>query len=171
MALFCKIEVLISPNVLRNLSSLFFTALMPLSYKDMTPLQAAIAVVQKDLRPTNPADIHPMLVGLLQKYWQKDLAPRLTLPEILDILNSTKRVVRSGLVVCLKTEVHTHPGQPHVLAGLRRSPRADAESLMACTYMTQILTGQVARRYKWSFFSDRLANQRYTNIIMTSIDY
>uniref|UniRef100_A0A0D9WYQ8 Protein kinase domain-containing protein n=1 Tax=Leersia perrieri TaxID=77586 RepID=A0A0D9WYQ8_9ORYZ len=67
-----------------------------LPYEDMTPLQAAVAVVQKDLRPTIPADTHPMLAGLLQKCWQKDPALRPTFAEILDILNSIKEAVRSS---------------------------------------------------------------------------
>uniref|UniRef100_A0A0E0I0I1 Protein kinase domain-containing protein n=1 Tax=Oryza nivara TaxID=4536 RepID=A0A0E0I0I1_ORYNI len=67
-----------------------------LPYEDMTPLQAAVAVVQKDLRPIIPADTHPMLAGLLQKCWQKDPALRPTFSEILDILNSIKEAVRSS---------------------------------------------------------------------------
>ncbi|XP_062186444.1 serine/threonine-protein kinase STY17-like isoform X4 [Phragmites australis] len=67
-----------------------------LPYQDMTPLQAAVAVVQKDLRPNIPADTHPMLVNLLQKCWQKDPALRPTFAEILDILSSIKAVVRSS---------------------------------------------------------------------------
>ncbi|XP_015647397.1 serine/threonine-protein kinase STY17 isoform X1 [Oryza sativa Japonica Group] len=68
-----------------------------LPYEDMTPLQAAVAVVQKDLRPIIPADTHPMLAGLLQKCWQKDPALRPTFSEILDILNSIKeQAVRSS---------------------------------------------------------------------------
>uniref|UniRef100_A0A0E0LKG9 non-specific serine/threonine protein kinase n=1 Tax=Oryza punctata TaxID=4537 RepID=A0A0E0LKG9_ORYPU len=68
-----------------------------LPYEDMTPLQAAVAVVQKDLRPVIPADTHPTLAGLLQKCWQKDPALRPTFAEILDILNSIKeQAVRSS---------------------------------------------------------------------------
>ncbi|TVU39323.1 hypothetical protein EJB05_12736 [Eragrostis curvula] len=66
-----------------------------LPYEDMTPLQAAVAVVQKDLRPIIPADTHPMLVNLLQKCWQKDPALRPTFAEILDILNTIKEVCDS----------------------------------------------------------------------------
>ncbi|KAK1680546.1 hypothetical protein QYE76_041394 [Lolium multiflorum] len=67
-----------------------------LPYEDMTPLQAAVAVVQKDLRPTIPADTHPMLVGLLQKCWQRDPALRPTFAEVLDMLHSINEVVRSS---------------------------------------------------------------------------
>lgn len=61
-----------------------------LPYEDMTPLQAAVAVVQKDLRPTIPADTHPILVSLLQKCWHRDPALRPTFVEVLDILHSIK---------------------------------------------------------------------------------
>ncbi|KAF8700772.1 hypothetical protein HU200_034128 [Digitaria exilis] len=67
-----------------------------LPYEDMTPLQAAVAVVQKDLRPTIAADTHPMLADLLQRCWQKDPALRPTFAEIVDILNSIKEAVRSS---------------------------------------------------------------------------
>ncbi|XP_040381731.1 serine/threonine-protein kinase STY17-like isoform X2 [Oryza brachyantha] len=67
-----------------------------LPYEDMTPLQAAVAVVQNDLRPIIPADANPMLAGLLQKCWQKDPALRPTFAEILDILNSIKEAVRNS---------------------------------------------------------------------------
>ncbi|KAL5196671.1 hypothetical protein ABZP36_000183 [Zizania latifolia] len=67
-----------------------------LPYEDMTPLQAAVAVVQKDLRPTIPSDTHPTLADLLQKCWQKDPALRPTFAEILDIVNSIKEGVVQG---------------------------------------------------------------------------
>ncbi|CAM0905822.1 unnamed protein product [Alopecurus aequalis] len=67
-----------------------------LPYEDMTPLQAAVAVVQKDLRPTIPANTHPMLVGLLQKCWHRDPALRPTFAETLEILHSIKEVLRSS---------------------------------------------------------------------------
>jgi hypothetical protein len=46
----------------------------------------------QDLRPTIPADTHPMLVNLLQKCWLKDPALRPTFTEILDMLNTIKEV-------------------------------------------------------------------------------
>ncbi|XP_055811579.1 serine/threonine-protein kinase STY46-like isoform X2 [Solanum dulcamara] len=55
-----------------------------LPYEFLTPLQAAVAVVQKGLRPTIPANTHPMLVELLEKCWQQE--PRLR-PEFSEILN------------------------------------------------------------------------------------
>ncbi|CAN4105238.1 unnamed protein product [Withania somnifera] len=57
-----------------------------LPYEFLTPLQAAVAVVQKGLRPTIPAHTHPMLVELLEKCWQQDPVLRPEFSEVLDIL-------------------------------------------------------------------------------------
>ncbi|CAN4095470.1 unnamed protein product [Withania somnifera] len=57
-----------------------------LPYEFLTPLQAAVAVVQKGLRPTIPTHTHPMLVELLEKCWQQDPGLRPEFSEILDIL-------------------------------------------------------------------------------------
>jgi len=72
-----------------------------LPYEDMTPLQAAVAVVQKDLRPTIAADTHPMLADLLQRCLQKDPALRPTFAEIVDILNSIKEVRSTQRSTCI----------------------------------------------------------------------
>lgn len=63
-------------------------------YADMTPLQAAVGVVQKGLRPTIPKNIHPKLVDLLQRCWKTDPSERpefsettLLLQEILKEVN------------------------------------------------------------------------------------
>ncbi|XP_062193930.1 serine/threonine-protein kinase STY46-like isoform X2 [Phragmites australis] len=45
-------------------------------YEYLTPLQAAVGVVQKGLRPTIPKNIHAKLAELLQKCWQQDPAQR-----------------------------------------------------------------------------------------------
>ncbi|KAG0557777.1 hypothetical protein KC19_11G156500 [Ceratodon purpureus] len=45
-------------------------------YADLTPLQAAVGVVQKGLRPTIPRDINPKLTALLHKCWKADPAER-----------------------------------------------------------------------------------------------
>ncbi|XP_009623495.1 serine/threonine-protein kinase STY17-like isoform X2 [Nicotiana tomentosiformis] len=55
-------------------------------YACLTPLQAAIGVVQQGLRPTIPEHAHPKLVELLQKCWQQDPTQRPDFSEILDIL-------------------------------------------------------------------------------------
>ncbi|KAK6773041.1 hypothetical protein RDI58_028279 [Solanum bulbocastanum] len=65
-----------------------------LPYEFLTPLQAAVAVVQKGLRPTIPANTHPMLVELLEKCWQQEPLLRPEFSEILDILqHMTKKMV------------------------------------------------------------------------------
>lgn len=40
-------------------------------YSEMTPLQAAVGVVQKGLRPPIPSNIPPMLAELMQQCWQR----------------------------------------------------------------------------------------------------
>ncbi|XP_020271702.1 serine/threonine-protein kinase STY46-like [Asparagus officinalis] len=57
-----------------------------LPYEYLTPLQAAVGVVQKGLRPTIPKHTHPKLAELLEKCWQQDPAERPDFSEILQIL-------------------------------------------------------------------------------------
>ncbi|KAJ8539586.1 hypothetical protein K7X08_013838 [Anisodus acutangulus] len=65
-----------------------------LPYEFLTPLQAAVAVVQKGLRPTIPPNTHPMLVELLERCWQQEPCLRPEFSEILDILqHMTKKIV------------------------------------------------------------------------------
>jgi len=66
-------------------------------YDYLTPLQAAIGVVQKGIRPTIPKDTHPKLTELLQKCWHKDSAERPDFIQILEILERlSKEVVADG---------------------------------------------------------------------------
>ncbi|CAL9110383.1 unnamed protein product [Musa acuminata var. zebrina] len=60
------------------------TAKLPYEY--LTPLQAAVGVVQKGLRPTIPKNTHSKLAELLGKCWQQDPANRPDFSEILEIL-------------------------------------------------------------------------------------
>ncbi|GLT35014.1 hypothetical protein SLA2020_094990 [Shorea laevis] len=53
-----------------------------LPYENLTPLQAAIGVVQKELRPVIPSDTHPKLVELLERCWQRDPSLRPEFSEI-----------------------------------------------------------------------------------------
>ncbi|KAM0879699.1 hypothetical protein ACQ4PT_034066 [Festuca glaucescens] len=55
-------------------------------YEYLTPLQAAVGVVQKGLRPTIPKNAHAKLAELLQKCWQQDPAQRPDFSEILETL-------------------------------------------------------------------------------------
>lgn len=47
-------------------------------YSDMTPLQAAVGVVQKGLRPPIPTNCPPPLADLMRLCWQRDPAVRPT---------------------------------------------------------------------------------------------
>lgn len=62
-------------------------------YAYLTPLQAAIGVVQQCLRPTIPKSTHPKLAELLEKCWQQDPTQRPDFSEILDILKQLTREV------------------------------------------------------------------------------
>ncbi|KAF3446845.1 hypothetical protein FNV43_RR12025 [Rhamnella rubrinervis] len=64
-----------------------------LPYEDLTPLQAAVGVVQKGLRPTIPRHTHPLLVQLLERCWLQDPLLRPEFSEIVQILqNMAKKV-------------------------------------------------------------------------------
>ncbi|GJN34510.1 hypothetical protein PR202_gb23175 [Eleusine coracana subsp. coracana] len=65
-------------------------------YEYLTPLQAAVGVVQKGLRPTIPKHTHTKLAELLQKCWQQDPAER---PDFSEILESLQRIAEE---VCVK---------------------------------------------------------------------
>ncbi|KAL9445786.1 hypothetical protein AB3S75_013634 [Citrus x aurantiifolia] len=73
-----------------------------LPYDDLTPLQAAVGVVQKGLRPTIPVHTHPILVELLERCWQRDPSLRPVFSEITELLQhlaqrlQTKRGLAQG---------------------------------------------------------------------------
>ncbi|KAK1431353.1 hypothetical protein QVD17_07810 [Tagetes erecta] len=65
-----------------------------LPYANLTPLQAAIGVVQKGLRPIIPKHTHPEIAGLLERCWQLDPSLRPEFSEIITILlHCSKQVV------------------------------------------------------------------------------
>ncbi|XP_021998279.1 serine/threonine-protein kinase STY46 isoform X1 [Helianthus annuus] len=64
-----------------------------LPYEYLTPVQAAIGVVQKGLRPTIPKNTQPKLAELLGKCWHKDPSIRPNFAEIIDILKRIKTEV------------------------------------------------------------------------------
>ncbi|CAK7329436.1 unnamed protein product [Dovyalis caffra] len=64
-----------------------------LPYEYLTPLQAAVGVVQKGLRPTMPKNTHPKLAELLEKSWQQDPALRPDFSEIINILQQIAKEV------------------------------------------------------------------------------
>ncbi|CAN8271244.1 unnamed protein product [Cochlearia groenlandica] len=55
-------------------------------YQFMTPLQAAIGVVQKGLRPKIPKKTNPKLKAMVERCWDKDPAERPEFEEIIEIL-------------------------------------------------------------------------------------
>ncbi|XP_031285907.1 serine/threonine-protein kinase STY46-like isoform X4 [Pistacia vera] len=64
-----------------------------LPYEYLTPLQAAVGVVQKGLRPTIPKNAHPKLAELLEKCWQQDPALRPDFSEIIEVLQQIAKEV------------------------------------------------------------------------------
>ncbi|XP_022762263.1 serine/threonine-protein kinase STY46-like [Durio zibethinus] len=64
-----------------------------LPYEYLTPLQAAVGVVQKGLRPTIPKHTNPKLAELLERCWQKDPTLRPDFSEIIEILQLIAREV------------------------------------------------------------------------------
>ncbi|XP_047321842.1 serine/threonine-protein kinase STY46-like [Impatiens glandulifera] len=68
-----------------------------LPYDYLTPLQAAVGVVQKGLRPIIPKNTHPKITELLERCWQQDPTLRPDFSEIIDILQQiAKEVVDDG---------------------------------------------------------------------------
>ncbi|XP_058098391.1 serine/threonine-protein kinase STY46-like isoform X2 [Magnolia sinica] len=57
-----------------------------LPYEYLTPLQAAVGVVQKGLRPTIPKYTHPRLGELLERCWQQDPTLRPDFSDIIEML-------------------------------------------------------------------------------------
>ncbi|CAL5341340.1 unnamed protein product [Camellia sinensis] len=64
-----------------------------LPYEYLTPLQAAVGVVQKGLRPTIPNNTLPKLAELLERCWQQDPTLRPDFCEIIDILQQIAKEV------------------------------------------------------------------------------
>ncbi|GAV78579.1 ACT domain-containing protein/Pkinase_Tyr domain-containing protein [Cephalotus follicularis] len=69
------------------------TGELPYSY--LTPLQAAVGVVQKGLRPKIPKHTHPKLTELLESCWQQDPTLRPNFSEIIVILQQIAKEVTS----------------------------------------------------------------------------
>ncbi|XP_009355586.2 serine/threonine-protein kinase STY46 [Pyrus x bretschneideri] len=67
-----------------------------LPYEYLTPLQAAVGVVQKGLRPTIPKNTPPKLAELLEKCWQQDPKSRPDFLEIIEILQALAKEVGDG---------------------------------------------------------------------------
>ncbi|XP_023552583.1 serine/threonine-protein kinase STY8-like isoform X1 [Cucurbita pepo subsp. pepo] len=65
-------------------------------YSSMTPLQAAVGVVQKRLRPTIPKNAHPVVAELLERCWRQDPTERPNFSEILEILKQIAEQVKNN---------------------------------------------------------------------------
>ncbi|CAN6688198.1 unnamed protein product [Malus baccata var. baccata] len=83
-----------------------------LPYEYLTPLQAAVGVAQKGLRPTIPKNAPPKLAELLEKCWQQDPASRPDFSEIIEILQTLAEEVGDG--------VERHKSSGGFLSVLRR---------------------------------------------------
>ncbi|CAI0382318.1 unnamed protein product [Linum tenue] len=62
-------------------------------YDNLTPLQAAVGVVQQGLRPSIPKNTHPKLVELLDRCWDRDPCLRPEFSEILELLQNLQGMV------------------------------------------------------------------------------
>ncbi|XP_071715465.1 serine/threonine-protein kinase STY46-like [Rutidosis leptorrhynchoides] len=67
-------------------------------YEYLTPLQAAVGVVQKGLRPTIPKNTPPKLAELLDKCWQQDPSLRPDFSEIIETLKQIAKEVGEEVV-------------------------------------------------------------------------
>ncbi|XP_056177144.1 serine/threonine-protein kinase STY46-like [Syzygium oleosum] len=65
-----------------------------LPYEDVTPLQAAIGVVHKGLRPTIPEHTHPDLEKLLNECWEREPSLRPEFSEIVEILQQIAKTAQ-----------------------------------------------------------------------------
>ncbi|KAL4367867.1 hypothetical protein GQ457_05G012020 [Hibiscus cannabinus] len=68
-----------------------------LPYSLLTPLQAAVGVVQKNLRPSIPKNTHPRLGELLERCWQQDPTQRPNFSEIVEILQQIDKEIRGKI--------------------------------------------------------------------------
>lgn len=64
-----------------------------LPYEYLTPLQAAVGVVQKGLRPNIPKHTNPSLAELLERCWQQDPILRPDFSEVTEILQKISKEV------------------------------------------------------------------------------
>ncbi|CAN6554555.1 unnamed protein product [Malus baccata var. baccata] len=84
-----------------------------LPYEHLTPLQAAVGVAQKGLRPTIPKNTPPKLAELLEKCWQQDPATRPDFSEIIENLQTLAEecllAIQTGLLR-FNTDCEMDPG-------------------------------------------------------------
>ncbi|KAF1861363.1 hypothetical protein Lal_00025647 [Lupinus albus] len=87
-----------------------------LPYSHLTPLQAAVGVVQKGLRPTIPKNTHARLSELLQHCWKQDPMERPNFAEIIEILWQITNEVNDG-----KTDEQKDKASNSFLSSFKRS--------------------------------------------------
>ncbi|KAL0454049.1 UNVERIFIED_CONTAM: Serine/threonine-protein kinase STY46 [Sesamum latifolium] len=78
-----------------------------LPYEYLTPLQAAVGVVQKGLRPTIPKHTLPKLAELLERCWQQDPTLRPDFSEVTEILKQISK--ENDTMVAYLSAVHYGP--------------------------------------------------------------
>jgi hypothetical protein len=71
-------------------------------YSDMTPLQAAVGVVQKGLRPAIPANCLPQLAGVMNACWDASPMHRCALVGLLAHVVMDANLWQNGLRSCLR---------------------------------------------------------------------
>ncbi|KAJ6708674.1 SERINE/THREONINE-PROTEIN KINASE STY46-LIKE [Salix koriyanagi] len=64
-----------------------------LPYEHLSPLQAAVGVLQQGLRPSIPSHSHPELADLLKRCWQREPFLRPEFSEIIELLQQLERTV------------------------------------------------------------------------------
>eukprot|EP00243_Klebsormidium_subtile_P002380 TRINITY_DN14729_c0_g1_i1.p1 TRINITY_DN14729_c0_g1~~TRINITY_DN14729_c0_g1_i1.p1 ORF type:complete len:587 (+),score=127.70 TRINITY_DN14729_c0_g1_i1:492-2252(+) len=64
-----------------------------LPYSDLTPLQAAVGVVQKGLRPTIPKTCHPKLAEVMHRCWSTNPSERPEFSEVTKLLQEALKSV------------------------------------------------------------------------------
>ncbi|CAI7786123.1 unnamed protein product, partial [Closterium sp. NIES-53] len=71
-----------------------------LPYSGLTPLQAAIGVLQRNLRPPIPPTLPPPIATLMARCWASDPADRADFSEVLTVLEASIKGV-SPAALCL----------------------------------------------------------------------
>ncbi|KAG7037932.1 Serine/threonine-protein kinase STY17 [Cucurbita argyrosperma subsp. argyrosperma] len=64
-----------------------------LPYDNLTPLQAAMGVIQKGLRPKIPRHANPMIVDLLERCWRQDPSLRPEFSEVTKLLQQALKEI------------------------------------------------------------------------------
>ncbi|KAJ0252475.1 Serine/threonine-protein kinase STY46 [Hirschfeldia incana] len=88
-----------------------------LPYEYMTPLQAAVGVVQKGLRPKIPKKTHPKMRELMERLWEKDPTLR---PDFAEIKEQLEEIAKEVAEEGEKKRASTGGGGG-IFAALRRS--------------------------------------------------